>query len=191
MPGILTRPEARHDCLMTPRVRIIPLPPETLTALAAGDLDAANASSPVPLTAYLVSPEARSTWAFRARQAVESPEDLPWVTGAIWDEDAQAVVGKAGFHAAPDERGMVELGYAVDPALRRRGYARAAFSALLERAWREPDVRILRATVSPDNVASRSLIEEFGLVENGEQWDDEDGLELIYEIAVHSAGPSE
>jgi RimJ/RimL family protein N-acetyltransferase len=165
-------------------VRIVQLPAETVIALAAGDLGLANATSPVPLTPYLVSAESLGTWAFRARQAVESPEDLPWVTGAIWDEDAQAVVGKAGFHAAPDERGMVELGYAVDPALRRRGYARAAFTALLERAWQEPGVRVLRATVSPDNVASRTLIEEFGLVENGEQWDEEDGLELIYEIRV-------
>lgn len=177
--------------MTTPRVRIVQLPPDTLFALAAGDLDAANAASPVPLTAYLVSEESVSTWRFRARQAVESPEDLPWVTGAMWDEDAEVVVGKAGFHGAPDARGMVELGYAVDPLLRRRGYARAAFRVLLDRARAEPDVRVLRATASPGNLASRTLIEEFGLVENGEQWDEEDGLELIYEISVDGAGQAQ
>jgi RimJ/RimL family protein N-acetyltransferase len=45
-----------------------------------------------------------------------------------------------------------------------------------------PDVRTLRATFSPDNDGSRSIIEAAGLVLVGEQDDPEDGLELIYEI---------
>jgi len=77
---------------------------------------------------------------------------------------------------------MVEVGYAVDPAYRRRGYARAALELLLARAARESDVRTVRATVSPDNHASRALILQYGFAEVGEQWDDEDGLELIYEV---------
>ncbi len=48
---------------------------------------------------------------------------------------------------------MVEIGYAVDPAYRRRGYARAALEALLQRAAREPRVRTVRVTISPGNVA--------------------------------------
>jgi len=41
---------------------------------------------------------------------------------------------------------------------------------------------VVRATISPGNLASRSLVEKYGFVENGEQWDDEDGLEIIYEV---------
>ena len=46
------------------------------------------------------------------------------------------------------------------------------------------DVHVLRATVSPDNAASRSLVLSEGLVEVGEQWDEEDGLETVYEIRL-------
>jgi RimJ/RimL family protein N-acetyltransferase len=45
-----------------------------------------------------------------------------------------------------------------------------------------PDVRTLRATFSPNNDGSRSIIERAGFVQVGEQIDEEDGLELIYEI---------
>jgi ribosomal-protein-alanine N-acetyltransferase len=79
---------------------------------------------------------------------------------------------------------MVELGYAVDPRCRRQGYARAALVALLARAAREPSVRTVRATISPDNHASRLLVAQYGFIEVGEQWDDEDGLETIFEVRV-------
>jgi RimJ/RimL family protein N-acetyltransferase len=167
-----------------PRVRIIHLPEAALVALAAGDLDAASAAAPVPLTPWLVSDEAIGTWRYRADQVRVTPEDLDWVTGLIWDEDRGVVVGKAGFHGAPDADGMVEVGYAVDPAERRRGYARSALLAMLDRARAEPDVRTFRATVSPDNRASLGLIAQLPFVEVGEQWDEQDGLETIYELRV-------
>jgi RimJ/RimL family protein N-acetyltransferase len=79
---------------------------------------------------------------------------------------------------------MVEVGYSIDPRYRRQGYARAALRALLERARQEPAVTTFRATVSPDNTASRDLVLSEGLVEVGEQEDDEDGVEIVYELAV-------
>ncbi len=79
---------------------------------------------------------------------------------------------------------MVEIGYAVDPEHRRRGYARAVLEHLLERARQEPDVRTFRATVSPTNEPSLGLVAQYPFVEVGEQWDDEDGLEVIFEIPV-------
>jgi RimJ/RimL family protein N-acetyltransferase len=77
---------------------------------------------------------------------------------------------------------MVEVGYAVDPEHRRQGYARAALLLLLDRAAREPAVRVVRATIGPANTPSRRLVEQHGFVVVGEQVDDEDGLEIVYEV---------
>ena len=165
-------------------VRIVRLSPEALAALAAGDLAAANAHAPVPLSPWLVSEDCSFVWKYRARQAVETPADLPWITGVLWDDALGAAVGQSGFHAAPDADGMVEVGYAVAPAYRRRGYARAALELAIAHARSEPSVRTLRATVSPENEASLALIAQYSFVRNGEQWDDQDGLELIFEMAV-------
>ena len=165
-------------------VRIVRLTPPAIAALAAGDLATANAHSPVPLTPWHVSEGCVGTWRFRTKQAVETPEDLPWITGILWDDEEQAAVGQSGFHGAPDAAGMVEVGYGVDPAYRRRGYARAALELAIEHARSEPTVRTLRATISPDNEASLGLIAQYPFVRNGEQWDEEDGLELIFELPV-------
>jgi [ribosomal protein S5]-alanine N-acetyltransferase len=164
------------------RVRIVHLSQPTHAALAAGDLAAANRLSPVPLTPVFVTESFRSTFARRATQLLDQPVDEPWVTGIIWDEDLETAVGAAGFHGAPDADGMVEVGYSVDPEFRRRGYARAAMQVLLDRANAHPDVRVLRASISPDNEPSLNLVASFGLERNGEQWDEEDGLEWIFEI---------
>lgn len=53
-------------------------------------------------------------------------------------------------------------------------------------AAREPQVHTVRVTISPDNVASHQLASQYGFVEVGEQWDDEDGLEIIYEVDLSS-----
>jgi RimJ/RimL family protein N-acetyltransferase len=170
-------------------VDLVQLPRDTIDALAAGDLAAANETAPMPLTPYFVSPECRSVWQRRSRQLASDPADAGWITRAIVDSGRQLTVGRAGYHGPPDAAGMVEVGYSVDPLYRRQGYARAALEALLERAEREPAVRTVRATIRPDNAASRMLVLQYGFVEVGEQWDDEDGLETIFELAgVDPAG---
>jgi [ribosomal protein S5]-alanine N-acetyltransferase len=171
--------------MSNPSVRIVHLSPEALAALAARELAVAEALSPVPLTPWVVTDDAVvGTWQRRAVQVVDVPEDVEWVTGVIWSEDVGSVVGQAGFHGAPDAAGMVEVGYQVDPAYRRQGFARAALLPLLPRARAEPEVRTLRATVSPENSASLALIAQLPFVEVGEQWDEEDGLETIFELDV-------
>jgi RimJ/RimL family protein N-acetyltransferase len=46
------------------------------------------------------------------------------------------------------------------------------------------DVKVLRYTVSPDNAPSMHIIKSLNFELVGEQIDEEDGLELIYEKAL-------
>ena len=165
-------------------VCIVQLSVAALRALADGDLDAANRIASVRLTPYFVDSDWRGTWRRRSAQVEADPDSVSWVTGVIWDVERLAAVGRAGYHGPPDAAGMVEIGYAVDPAWRRQGYARAALEVLLERAQREPSVRTIRATVRPDNVGSLRLLSQYPFIAVGEQWDEEDGLETIYELDV-------
>jgi RimJ/RimL family protein N-acetyltransferase len=162
-------------------VRVVHLSGATFHALAAGDLAAAEAVSPVSLSAYLAGPECRGLWRMRGEQFDHDPASAAWVTGVVWDSRQSLAVGAAGFHGPPDADGMVEIGYRIDPGFRRRGYARAALEALLARAAREPGVHRVRVSIRPDNLPSSALALQYDFRQIGEQWDDEDGLELVYE----------
>ena len=166
-----------------PEVQLVPVPAQALSALAAGDVETAERALPgLRIDPGLALDHCRRVWEIRADQVRERPADAGWVTRLL--VVSGTAVGRAGFHGAPDARGMVEVGYEVVPWARRRGYARAALGALLAVARERPDVRVLRATISPGNLPSRALVSSFGLVEVGEQWDDEDGLETIFELPV-------
>lgn len=171
--------------MTSPQVRVVHLPAAVLEALAEDDLATASALAPVALTPWVADADNLPVWRMRATQVADTPQDLAWVTGLVLDGDR--VVGAGGFHAAPDDRGMVEAGYRIDPEHRRRGYGRATLQHLLDRARRDPDVSVLRLTISPDNLPSLAMAAPFGFAEVGEQWDEEDGLETIFELDVSAS----
>jgi len=92
------------------------------------------------------------------------------------------VVARVGCHEAPLD-GTVEIGYHVAPAWRGRGVGTGVVTEFL--AWLGArGVRRVRAAVRPDNTPSRALLERLGFIEYGEQWDDEDGRELLLEVTL-------
>ena len=169
----------------TRRVRLVELGVPALAALADGDLATAGAAAGAELGTYFLG----ETWWWRLRQSQleDDPSRAGWLAYAAVDTDPDGpseAVGFASFHGPPDDHGMVEIGYAVAPELRRRGYARAIVAALIARAARAPEVTTVRAAISPDNPASLAVIAGFGFEHVGQQWEKADGLEYLYERPV-------
>jgi ribosomal-protein-alanine N-acetyltransferase len=164
-------------------VRLVALPEDAMLLLLDGELAAASAAAGGELSDYFLTDEARWLWRLRIDQLRRDPASAGWLAAAA-DAETGVVVGHAGYHGPPDEAGMVEVGYSVDLRYRRRGYATAILQALLDRARAEPAVHTVRASIGPDNVGSLAIIRAAGFAEVGEQWDEEDGLELIFELAI-------
>lgn len=160
-------------------MRLVALPADTFHALAEGDLLAANRASPVELTPYFVNPRWLPGWRRASARVRADPGVAAWLAGAIAGPDG--VVGRAGFHGRPDERGMVEVTYEVEPAQRRRGYARAALNALVARAVDAPEVHVVRAVIRPHNHASRRLVTTSGFAEVAEPPGLANGPWVVYE----------
>jgi ribosomal-protein-alanine N-acetyltransferase len=97
------------------------------------------------------------------------------------------MVGHAGFHGPPGVNGpakadAVEVGYTVFPEFRGQGFATEAARALLDWAAERHGIRSFIASVAPNNEPSLAIVRKLGFVQTGEQWDEEDGLELVFEL---------
>lgn len=172
------------DAMRSERLDLPLLSLDQLDRLAAGD----GASVGAELGAILPVPwldEVRWLAGMRAQQLRLRPADAPWLLRAIllrMTEGAPHAIGYLNFHAGPDERGMVEVGYTLLPEARGQGYAIEAVRAAFDWASSVHGIHRFRASVTPDNERSLNLINKLGFHQTGEQWDAEDGLELVFEL---------
>src|SRR3954451_21413628 len=166
------------DVITTPRLELVPLTPPLLRAVAGGDLAEVERRLEGPVGAGW---EEGVPAEYRLKQLAADPSEQPWLVRAVLAVTPRRVVGSIGFHAPPDAQGRVEIGYDIVAGERRKGYAREAVHALLDCAWATGRARICVASVSPDNVPSLGLIRAFGFRRVGEQMDEIDGLEWVFE----------
>lgn len=164
-----------------PTVELVQLPESALRALAGGDLVTAATISNIDLSGFIF--EHRWLWQLRLAQYESAPLSIAWIARIVLNA-SRTVVGLAGFHGEPDDTGAVEVSYAIDPAFRRRGFAQASLAAAIKWAHASGSVRLIRASVSPLNEPSRAVLEHGGFALIGEQWDNVDGQELVYEYRI-------
>jgi ribosomal-protein-alanine N-acetyltransferase len=172
------------DAVITSERLMLPLLSlDQLDRVAAGDVRSVAAELGATIGDEWLE-AARRLAGMRARQIRSRPEDVPWLLRPILRSDTHEAIGYLNFHGAPDETGMVEVGYTLLPAARGHGYALEAVRAAFEWATRVHGIRRFRASVAPGNERSLNLIGKLGFVKTGEQWDEEDGLEYVHELEV-------
>lgn len=98
-------------------------------------------------------------------------------------KDNPIIIGSAGFHNAPDNDGMIEIGFGVDKKYQGNGYGQEILHGMWSWVVNDPLVKTLRYTVSPDNLISQHIIKKLGFEYKGQQIDEKDGPEDIYELS--------
>jgi [ribosomal protein S5]-alanine N-acetyltransferase len=171
-------PPTVADSIASPRLRLLPLTPSLLRAVAAGHLAEVERQLGAPVGKGW---EQGVPAKLRLKQLAADASEQPWLVRAIVASTPRQVVGCVGFHAPPDDDGRVEIGYDIVASERRKGYAREGIQALLDWAWATGRARTCVASVSPHNEPSLALIRSFGFRHVGEQIDEIDGLELVFE----------
>lgn len=151
---------SRRTAIEAGRLRLVPLTPD-----AAADLLAGGAGGLVILSGW---PHPGTLNAVRAALESGDPDALPWLMvlsdaeAAGAHESEPGVIGDLGWKGAPGPEGGVEIGYGVADPYQRRGYATEAVGALVAWLDDQTDVRVVRAEVLADNVASRGVLERNG-----------------------------
>lgn len=94
-----------------------------------------------------------------------NPERRIW--HALWvlqlNDGSGTVVGTLAFKGL-DDRGMVEIGYGMDPKYEGRGLMTEAVSAVVRWAAEQPGVLSIDAETEAGNIASQRVLEKAGFV---------------------------
>jgi RimJ/RimL family protein N-acetyltransferase len=165
-------------------IELRPMTPEFLEALLEGDRDRAAEALDIELSEGFPEKGNLRFFELRLGQMRNDARFQEWCPHAVVLEGR--MIGHAGYHGPPGVNALqkadaIEIGYTIEEAYRGRGYATAAAAELLRRA-EERGVRHYVASTSPGNEPSLAVIRKLGFTQTGEAWDDEDGLELVFEL---------
>jgi RimJ/RimL family protein N-acetyltransferase len=168
----------------TDRLEIIPLSADAIDALLQGDdrrlrsLTGAEFPQPVAPPPYM----ADSLPVVRDRLRA-SNQETEWWNWLIVRQDGREAVGSVAFGGRPDAGGAVLIGYAMYPAREGQGYATEAVRAMVDWAFAQPGVKVVRALAPVWNTPAVHVAEKIGMRPVASDEDDEIGEVLVYEMA--------
>lgn len=173
------------DEIETPRLRLRYMSEDFL--LACHDDEAALAQDLIGLKIDAEWLREKNLMALRLGELNSDAEYAPWSLRAIGDVSTGAMIGHIGFFSRPNPNYLrpyvqdgVELGYAVYPPYRRKGYAVEAIKGLVTWAAAEHGIENFVMTTGPENEPALALAKKLGFEKTAEHVDPEDGLEYIY-----------
>jgi RimJ/RimL family protein N-acetyltransferase len=123
---------------------------------------------------------------WRVPQVKVDPSVNKWFVRWIVLKESAEVIGSTSFHGVPDAEGMMEIGLGIEEPFQNKGYAKESLKGMWNWVCKFPEVKTLRYTVSPDNLPSIAVINYFGFEYKGQQMDDIDGPENIYEMSTEN-----
>jgi ribosomal-protein-alanine N-acetyltransferase len=179
--------------ITTARLELILLSPQAIDALLEGRRADAERELDAAIPEGWPDEHDANFLRYRQRQLERAPQAEPWLVRAvILREPVRAMIGHAGFHGQPGVNGKqdpraVELGYTIFGPYRGHGYATEAALALMDWAREQKGVSRFIASVAPANDPSLAIVRKLGFVQTGEQWDEQDGLELVFELERQSS----
>lgn len=121
---------------------------------------------------------------WRVPQVKVDPSVNKWFVRWIVLKETAEVIGSTSFHGVPDADGMMEIGLGIEEPFQNQGYAKESLKGMWSWVSQFPQVKTLRYTVSPDNLPSIAVINYFGFEYKGQQIDDIDGPENIFEMST-------
>jgi RimJ/RimL family protein N-acetyltransferase len=171
------------ETICAPRLELVSMTIPFMRALQARDAETANREAGALVPAAFAE-HLDDFIRYRLSQLDADPSIRKWLgrVMVLTDESGvRHVIGSIGFHGPPDAQGRLEIGYRVEPAYRRRGFAREAVRGMLDWAASTHGIHWFIASISPTNEPSRRLAAGFGFVETGSHMDEIDGLEIEFE----------
>jgi len=186
-PSALTRCTLTDPTLESRNLTLVPYSPEQLLALIESPErfeQMAGYRAAEGLRGFLVSDEVNPHFLLALR-AANGPD--VWRHGfAVIHRATRCVIGNGAFKGPPDQTGVVEIAYGIVPSFEGRGYATEVAGALVDFAFRSPEVQVVRAHTLPTENASTRVLAKCGFTHVGDFHDPEDGPVWRWELTRSS-----
>jgi RimJ/RimL family protein N-acetyltransferase len=171
--------ETLDDVLLSPRLTLIALPGPVIEDVLKNDRQSFLEHVGVGYPPEWPSLD-RHVLELR-RDQIREGADYRWLLRAAVTRSHPSMIGRVGFHGPPDADGVVEIGYAIDAAHRRQGFGLECATRMIEAAEQFGHVSAVRASIAPANEPSLRIAQRLGFQRIGEQIDEIDGLEILFE----------
>jgi [ribosomal protein S5]-alanine N-acetyltransferase len=165
--------------------------PEFIAAVLDGRREEAAELLGIELPAEFPTEGEKGFLGLRLRQMSEDERFKTWCPHAV--VLGGQMIGHAGFHGPPgvnstEDPDAVEYGYKIFPSYRGRGFATQAAVMLMNLAAERAGIRRFVLAVGPHNQPSLAIVRKLGFKQTGERMDEEDGLELVFELNRDAGG---
>jgi [ribosomal protein S5]-alanine N-acetyltransferase len=168
----------------TSRLELIPLSADAIDALLQADGDQLRALTGAEFPHPVAPPPYMADSLPVVRDRLRSGDhDAEWWNWLIVRQDSREAVGSVAFGGRPDAAGAVLIGYAMYPGREGQGYATEAVRAMLDWAFAQPGVNVIRALAPVWNTPAVHVAEKLGMRPVASEEDEEIGEVLVYEMA--------
>lgn len=97
------------------------------------------------------------------KEALKNPIDWIWYTNwQIILKSENKAIGSLCFMRAPDEKGVVEIGYGIHEKYHNKGYMTEALQVVCGWALNQDGVKAVAAETEKDNIASQQVLQKSG-----------------------------
>ncbi|ACK73604.1 GCN5-related N-acetyltransferase [Gloeothece citriformis PCC 7424] len=105
-----------------------------------------------------------------------------WWTHLFILNKTRTVIGIGGYKGNPDLEGMVEIGYSIAGSYQNQGLGKQAAKILIDRAFQNPTIKLVRAHTLRDDNPSVRLLKRVGMKKVTEVEDPKYGQVWRWEI---------
>ncbi|MCE7066201.1 GNAT family N-acetyltransferase [Dyadobacter sp. CY326] len=166
--------------IITPRLRIVPCDDTLFDAIRMGNNTLARVMGvnvPKKWTDF------RDTFTPSYHRWKAHPPLRDWWVYLIIYVPDNILIGSCGYKGEPDANGVVEIGYEIIPAYRKRGLGAEAAKGLVDHAFAHSAVKKVTAHTLAEENASVRILESIGFKQTEDVSDPDDGLLWRWEVS--------